>query len=442
MSTSTSTSTTSSPPTAEATAGGEERSIAELRKVTGAVTSTTTKRSGAGAKGALAGLGAVEPKPVSKGFFKTAVVAALLGIGLLQGTTAMAQTTSSRSMTAKSVTVERVIPPPTGPPLPRSGLQVQVESLMAKGGTIGLGNGVEKSIPADTALGARIEDNKPTPPPQLLATLANGMTVIQGSDPGDFYCEHAFFTSTREARTAGTSILTNRLGEVMTGFLHNPSDDFTYDASKTPVQAERHADRREIVGAAIRGFYEEARTRLAPDAPFQMLLTGYAQWGGVVNNPTGDFVVHQENVDAAMQRAFGDALATRTGKVLQQSADGERTRLEYRITDATTGRARTIVVEAVRLPVSDEAINGGPQSLQARIRDFQPHAVMSMGVAGGSSAYQAEFHADDGGLDLTAGAIRHDDGKAPQINQPDNHSLGRAIRLGTQIIATPVAGGV
>src|SRR4029077_13594948 len=99
----------------------------------------------------------------------------------------------------------------------------------------------------------------------------------------------------------------NDHNEPLTGFLHNPSDSFTYDASTTPVQSERHAERAQVVGATIRGYFEQARDQIG-DKPFKMLLTGYGPWGSVVNNPTGDFVAHKENVDAAMKAAFGSAL--------------------------------------------------------------------------------------------------------------------------------------
>ena len=256
-----------------------------------------------------------------------------------------------------------------------------------------------------------------------LLTLTSGMRVTHGTDPGDFYCEHAFFTSSVEASSPGSSVLKNNSGEVLTAFLHNPSDAFTYDKAKTPVQRERHAERRQIIGAAIRGYYDDARGQIG-DAPFRMMITGYLQWGSVVNNPTGDFVAHHANIDAAMKAAFGDALMTPHGK-------GNGTVLEYKIFDA--GKIRKIDIDAVALPVSDDAINGGPQSLQSEMAQFKPHAVLSMGVAGGSPTFLAEFHADNGGLSLVNGKQAHDDGKEPDKNTPDNYSLARALIAGSKL---------
>lgn len=278
--------------------------------------------------------------------------------------------------------------------------------------------------------------------PETLATLHTGMTVVHGSDAGDFYCEHAFFTTTSQAMRADTTILRNADGEVLTGFLHVPADAFTYSTaeSATKVQAERHAERRAVVGAAIRGFYEDARTQLDPSVDrgaFRMLLTGYLQWGSVVDNPTGDFTGHSENVDAAMRRAFGADLVTSEGRVVdtrQATAGMSSTTLEYKVKDdkAPNG-VRIVLIEAAQLPVTDAAINGGDASLQRLIERGQPHAVMSMGVAF-NGAFQAEFHADDGGLrvDGDTGAITHDDGKSPSTNHPDNYALGRAIHRGIQ----------
>jgi pyrrolidone-carboxylate peptidase len=424
---------------------------------------------GIGARTALRGLTAVEKKP--KRFqWRAALASALIGLSLVsaQSSTVAQATAPEGSAPSAHTWVMK-----TGPPLPLA--QVQLESRQAA--VIAAAQGEEPGQPAPgeepgaelpRALRMRGEDPvareqgiagalsaaratelAPGAPPawrmaelppalSLWSTTTSGATVIPGSDPGDFYCEHAFFTATSEAFAAGTSILRNRAGEVLTGFLHTPSDAYTYNASSSPVQAERHADRREIVGAAIRGFFEEARPQLSSpgaQADFRVLLTGYGTWGSVVNNPTGDFVVHQENVDAALKHAFGDALADASGKVLQRSADGERTTLAYRVLDEASGHSRTIVVDAVRLPVTDAAIDGSGGSLQDLIRTGRPHAVLSMGVAGGSSAYQAEFHADDGGLALTAdGRLVHDDKKKPENSHPDNHSLGRAIHLGQKLI--------
>ncbi len=254
-----------------------------------------------------------------------------------------------------------------------------------------------------------------------LLELPGGARVVHGTDPGDFYCEHAFFTSTTEALRPGSGILRNGHGEPLVGFLHVPHDVYTYDAALRPDQAARHADRRAIVGAALRGFRLQAVGHPAGE-PFRVLLTGYAQWGSVVNNPSGDFVTHAENVEAAMECAFGGALGG--GAIVETQAG--RLRLEFAVR-GEAGEATPFVVVAARLPVTDAAIDGSPGSLQALIADVKPHAVLSLGVAG-DPPYRAEFHADDGCLVVEDDRMRHDDEHASTRSHPDNFALARALR--------------
>lgn len=381
-------------------------------------TSRASSNGKQGVSAALVGLHAVEQKP-KQSKWRAAVASALIGLSVLTTFNPAAR----EIVTARPQTFSLVEKKVNNP--------ISVR-MMAGGPPPDSRPGVSDIIVQQVRGGL----------PDTLATLLTGMTVVHGSDPGDFYCEHAFFTSTAEALRAGTSILRNAHNEVLTGFLHVPPDRFTYtrygdDANAVKVQAERHSERRDIVGAAIRGFYEDARQQLN-GGDFRMLLTGYSQWGSVVDNPTGDFTGHAENVDAAMRRAFGADLITREGRVVTTRDDAagmKSTVLEYQVKDdeARNG-VRMVIVEAAQLPVTDEAINGGASSLQRLIERGRPHAVMSMGVAGGS-AYQAEFHADDGGLkvDEATGAITHSDGVSASRSHPDNYALGRAIHRGHQL---------
>jgi len=213
-------------------------------------------------------------------------------------------------------------------------------------------------------------------------------------------------------------VLDDDRGEPMTSFLHNPSDQWT-DQSAAAPQDERHADRRQVVGAAIKSYYEMAKPQIQ-DQPFRMLITGYGEWGDVRNNPTGDFVSHRENIDAAVKDAFGDNLLD--GKLLSSKGDVDEYR--YRLKDGGIVR-----ITAAKLPVADDAIDGGPKSVQNLIETQKPQAVLSMGVAGGAATFLAEFHCDDGGLSMKDGKYVHDDGKNPERNEPDNYSLGRALLL-------------
>jgi hypothetical protein len=246
--------------------------------------------------------------------------------------------------------------------------------------------------------------------PDTLFTAKTGMTVAHGTDPGDFYCEHAFFLSTETAKAPGSPVLKDGAGEPMTAFLHNPADDDTYRpiADQTSTQQQRHADRSAVVGAAICGYFKMSVDQLGDTkVPFRMLITGYGSFGDVVNNPTGDFVSHQENIDAAMRSAFGAALVSgkRTGT--------DPLTLRYRV--QTDAGERTLLISA---------------SLQGLMHKTKANAVLSMGVAGSSPTLLAEFHADDGGLGEHNGKPVHDDGRQPARNQADNYSLARALVLG------------
>ncbi len=375
--------------------------------------------SSAGSRAALAGLHATRP---NRRRLRRAVTAALFGLSLLGGQPVQAHPNDQRPLQTQH---NELVLPPAPPPRWLMPELVPVWHEVQAGQTQ---VSVRAKPPAH-----EVDPGKPHQGlPDTLATLSGGTTVVHGTDPGDFYCEHAFFTTTEVARAPGSTVLRDAQGEVLTGFLHSPGDAYTYDASQIPVQAERHRERAEVVGAAIRGFFESARDQIG-DKPFKMLLTGYGAWGGTVNNPTGDFVLHTENVDAAMKAAFGSALTTPQGTVVdgpRSSGGGESTVLRYRILDPQTGAPRTVTIDAALLPVSDAAINGSPVSLQALMDKLGPHAVLSMGVSGGSGSFVAEFHADDGGLAVVDGKPAHDDAKDPDRSQPDNYALARAILAG------------
>lgn len=266
-------------------------------------------------------------------------------------------------------------------------------------------------------------------PATLLET--GNARVVHGDDPGDFYCEHAFFTAQQAADVPGSQVAKNAQGERLVGFLHVPRDDAAGDETPTADQAARHTGTREVVGAALRGFVEEAGPA-AGRGPVRVLLTGYEQWGSVKNNPTADFANHRENVDAAMREAFGPNLVSSKGT--RVGGDAWADVWSYRIQDPATGRRREVQIESRRLPVDDGAIDGGPRSLQTAMRAFQPHAVLSMGVHGGSS-FVAEHHADDANLVVVDGRQQRSEqagDPAARVNLPDNFALPRAIHRGAQ----------
>ncbi len=263
----------------------------------------------------------------------------------------------------------------------------------------------------------------------LPETLLQGTHAIvrHGADPGDFYCEHAFFTAQTAAEAPGSSVVRNAHGERLVGFLHVPRDAATESVDAVADQAGRHRGTREVVGAALRGYVDDAQR--AGASPTRILLTGYEAWGGVRNNPTGDFVAHRSNVDAAMRQAFGRHLVSAEGR--RVGGDAHSNVWSYRVRDPATGRQREVQIEARRLPVDDDAINGSGRSLQHAIGRFHPHGVLSMGVHGGSD-FLAEHHADDGGLRVDGERQRHDDAALPTRTLPPNFALPRAIEKGAR----------
>ncbi|MBN2362399.1 MAG: hypothetical protein JXR83_23305 [Deltaproteobacteria bacterium] len=261
--------------------------------------------------------------------------------------------------------------------------------------------------------------------PDVLFSSANAK-VVHGTDPGDYYCEHMFFATQRAAEQPSGNVARNRRGEPMIGFLHVAGDRWTSGGTDYTL-AQRHAGTREVIGAAIRGYCDEA-SRQVTDGPVRVLLTGYDTFMSTTNNPTGEFVSQPENIDAAMREAFGDRLLTPQGE--QITAPGAPApQYRYRVRDAAAGSEREIIVCARKFPVDDTAIDGdSPGCVQKLMSDFKPHAVISMGVTGWSDD-KAEFHADSGGLRV-GDSLRHDDGAAPTITLADNYSLARAIFLG------------
>jgi hypothetical protein len=291
------------------------------------------------------------------------------------------------------------------------------------------GPALEPAVPAPAAekVDAYARGSTVTAPPLPDVLMKKGDLKVQhGTDPGDFYCEHMFFLTQQHALKANSGAVRNAQGEVLVGFLHVPMDAHTEVQGATYTQAARHAGTRQVVGAALRGYLLEALAQVH-QGPVRLMLNGYDTFMSVKDNPTGNFTSHAENVNAAMRRAFGDALLTGKGRALDNGV------LEYRVKDPRDGKERAIQIQTHRWPVSDETIGGGPASVQKALEAFRPHAVLSMGVA--SDAYLAEWNADDGGL-RRGRAPRHEDGRAPSVTLPENRSLARAIVRGNQPLKT------
>lgn len=329
--------------------------------------------------------------------------------GVPTSTSATTTTSTTTTTTATSSTLT-----PATPSLPQVGRDAPVDLF-------------------DRSSGAPVPRSVATPHAELPATLLHvaGAKVEHGADPGNFYCEHAFFTLQRFAAEVG--ITKNAHGEPLCGFLHVPSDAQCGAAPSAAIDvATRYAAHRQVVGAAIQGWFQAAKAT-AHD-PITILITGYGPFQSITNNPAGGFVSHRENLDAAMEAAFGTSLLGRKGKRLPDRMGGspaDTMALRYRVNDG--GRVREIVVVAERLKVADVALdNGDPGSLVGALKAVKPHAALALGVHGGST-FLAEHHADDGGLVIDAqGKARHDDNKQPTQAFLDNYALARAIHAGGQ----------
>jgi len=305
--------------------------------------------------------------------------------------------------------------PPVAPPAPPTAPKNTPTSVDAMG-------------PAGTTVIAPIAPLSPREGLPEILFSRKGAKVEHGTDPGDFYCEHLFFSAQTEAAKPGSSVQKNARGEALVGFLHVPHDaHLSGDASDTYTEAARHAGTRKVVGAALRGYFEDALPNVK-SGPIKILLTGYGPFDWIKNNPTGDFTTHVENIDAAMKEAFGKRLLSSGGRLLKKkSVEGVESRAyEYRVKDSVSSKERTVIIEAHRLPVDDHAIDGAdPRSIQKAIARLEPHAVLSMGTAPGE-AFRAEFHADSGGM-TTGGAPHHVPDAPATVSLGDNYSLARAL---------------
>ena len=270
-----------------------------------------------------------------------------------------------------------------------------------------------------------------------LSLMEVGETAVEhGDDPGDFYCEHMFFGAQLAASSPGSSVATNDNGEKLVGFLHVPPDRHVREEPGGDYdQGERHGATRRVVGAALGRYLDEAMARTA-DGPVGLLLTGYDRFSLISNNPTGDFVSHRENVDAAMVGAFGDRLLTPEGEAVFGN-DGvlgvaDTRTVRYRVREAHSERTRELLVTTHLFPVSDEAIDSeGDGSIGELIERHRPQAVLSMGV-GMPGAYLAEHRADSGGLRRTEEGDTHTWNGSDRVQLRDNFSLARAIHEGAR----------
>jgi pyrrolidone-carboxylate peptidase len=204
--------------------------------------------------------------------------------------------------------------------------------------------------------------------PAPLWRTRSGVVVEVSDDAGGFYCEHCFYA----ARLAAP--------DAVVGFLHVPP----LGSVVARDQAGRHHATREVLAVALRGLLPSSSS----SSSLRLLLTGYRPWDRVTRNPSGDFVGHAGNVDAAIALAGGVVVGVQRG-VRVGVIDGVRVEVARQV-----------------LPVDDRAIDGGPASVQAAIARHRPEVVISLGVHRQADRYRVERLASDRRLRRDGGLAR------------------------------------
>ena len=282
-----------------------------------------------------------------------------------------------------------------------------------------------------------------------------GANVVESSEAGGYYCEHTLFSTLDEATKEGSSVVDGDGGK-LAGFLHLPDDEQTYDKAEVADQAGRHEKTRKVVGAAFRGYFDQISLRggVADGEPYRIMITGFGSFmDSIQNNPTGDFAAHEENLTAAMQAGFGSALingpeqvnVAQTDRFLQRAKSGGGAEVaeyytatwKYQVQEPATCDVRDVLITAVRLPVTDQAIDPkAPGSVQDAMNEFGPQAVLSMGVVPDNNfdehTYRAETRADDQNLKSDANQHRaHDESGSEPTREHASRGLANAIRAGS-----------
>lgn len=252
---------------------------------------------------------------------------------------------------------------------------------------------------------------------RALGESATGLPVATSTLAGGFYCEHVYFHALRWATAAGSPAGRDAAGDPMVGFLHLPGDACCGPEGDPGLGRPRAlADLGALVGRALAAWLTQLH-RSSPAGELRGLLTGFAAWGSVADNPSGAFVRQRRLLDASL-RALGAEVSR---------APAPRTTRSYRMPAPFGGR--TFVLATRVLPVSDRAIDGGRWSIQRALASFAPHFALSLGVAARRRGFSVELCASDQGLDEGGG--QHSDGAAARTILADNPALARALWGGT-----------
>ncbi len=245
---------------------------------------------------------------------------------------------------------------------------------------------------------------------------SESVAVHQSEDAGAYYCEHAFCINVQSAHYS-PRMGVDASGEKLVGFLHVAPDVHLF-GNTTYSQAKRHQKTRVIMAAALKGYFSALLENQPGSEEYRILLTGYEKFETIVNNPTQDFISNQENIDAAMEIAFGS-------KHQRISVADQRTQYVIMV----DGEYKVLTIGTRSLSVDDRALN---TTLPDAIRSFNPNAVISMGVG---HSYTVEVRATDAGLTVRKDGVVHDE-RSPQTIEQRNYSLWNAIQRGS----TPLAG--
>ena len=256
-----------------------------------------------------------------------------------------------------------------------------------------------------------------------------GVEVLTSRNAGTYYCAHAFYVLARwsehhaqHARgSAGPGV----------GFLHVPADDAT--TGDAPTTVARHEQTGVVIASALRGLLDAHDGR----GELHVLLTGYGAFQGVVDNPTGAFVLDANALPDAMARAAGEV--ARELEPLVEGAEGASTARGVRVRRVRAGR---LLVSALVLEVTDRALDAdAPGSLPWALERFVPHVAISMGVHRSSAAYRVELLPTNGGLVWHERAARHVAGSPITEALRERPLLADAIERGARAL-WPSSSGV
>ncbi len=248
---------------------------------------------------------------------------------------------------------------------------------------------------------------------QATGQTPGGLPVATSVEAGGFYCEHLFFHTLQWAAAPLSPVGRDAAGDPLVGFLHVPGDDRSGpDGDPQLSRARALRELGALVSRTVDAWLVQL-DRSSPPGSLRGLLTGFAGWGQVRDNPSGAFVRDRRHLDAALA-AMGASV---------DRAPVPRTRRDYRLPPRLGSRSLQLTEQV--LAVDDRTIDGGRWSIQRVLATAQPHFVLSLGVAAKRRGFSIELRATDLGL----GSDRdcHADHAPARGAATDNCALARAI---------------